>query len=243
MTFYEGMAKMVWRYRGLRLLRQDPWECLVSYICSPVARIATITNNVETIASLSQQEVRLGDDHRYVFPTAEQLANAGEDTLKGRLIGLKRLGGYVFAAAERVDSGKLDLHSLRSETYEETMQRLIASHGIGYKVANCVALFSLDKVEAFPVDRWIMSAMKRWYSDFPKPKQVGSPSRKENTAIKKWALDRFGSYSGYAGQYLFHGRRREEEESQLPFGTKWRGKFMSDPSGDPIYSMLTQKHL
>ena len=241
------VATMVWRYLGLRLLRQEPWECLVSYICSRANSISNISDNVEAIAKLSGRTVSIDGDERYLFPTAEGLLGAGEKTLADlELKGRRHPGLAMLAAANRVVSGDLDLRELKQygHRYETVIGELRKIDGVGYKIANCVALFGLNRVEAFPVDIWVNRAMQQWYDDFPTPKKPEYPSDKDHDAIVQWSKDRFGPFAGYAGQYLFHGRRQAEAEAQLPFGERWRGKFTVVPQhDDPLWVALARKHL
>ena len=167
------VATMVWRYRGLRLLRQDPWECLVSYICSRSNSVANVHSNVAEIAELSGRRVAIGNDEQYLFPTAGELVAVGAEALsKLRLTGRRHAGPSVFHAATMVDSANLKPDDLKGHAcgYEQALAQLRAVNGVGYKIADCVALFALDQLEAFPVDRWVNRAMQQWYADFPAPK-------------------------------------------------------------------------
>ena len=188
------------RFRGMRVLRQDPWECLVSFICSANNNIPRITRNVGDIASAFGSPILDGTSGVNAFPSAEQLAEAGEAAL--RELGLGFRAKYVAAAAERVSQSQIDLYSLREASYQEALDALVELPGVGDKIANCVLLFSLDKLEAFPVDVWIDRALREWYF---------SPSGETvpRVRMRAWAQERFGRYAGYANQYLFHQRRME----------------------------------
>ena len=185
------------RYTGMRLVRQDPWECLVSFICSSTSNIARISTNVEDLSTHFGSPVALGDHVRGTFPAAEALASAGEMALRG--LGLGFRAKYVAAVAEIAAAGRLDLFSLREADYEDALEILTALPGVGDKVANCVLLFSLDKLEAFPVDVWIHRALHDWYLD--------GDGKLSRTQMRLWAQDYFSPYAGYASQYLFHNRR------------------------------------
>ncbi len=186
------------RYRGMRVLRQEPWECLVSFICSANNNIPRITRNVEDMASAFGSPILEGTSDSNAFPTTEQLADAGESAL--RELGLGFRAKYVAAAAERVAHAQIDLFSLREASYQEALDALIELPGVGDKIANCVLLFSLNKLEAFPVDVWIDRALREWYFE---PNGETVPRNRMRT----WAQARFGRYAGYANQYLFHDRR------------------------------------
>jgi N-glycosylase/DNA lyase len=184
----------------MRVLRQEPWECLVSFICSANNNIPRITRNVGDIASAFGPPILDGASGPSAFPTAEQLAEAGETAL--RKLGLGFRAKYVAAAAERVAQSRIDLYGLREASYQDALDALVELAGVGDKIANCVLLFSLDKLEAFPVDVWIDRALRDWYFT-PNGETV------PRVRMRAWAQKRFGRYAGYANQYLFHQRRLE----------------------------------
>jgi len=192
------VADMVARYRGLRILHQEPWECLVAFICSANSNIPRISANVEAVAGHLGQPVSLNGYTRHTFPPPGRVAEAGEFSL--RLLGLGFRAKYVAQAALMVAEGRISLEVLRDLPYDEAKERLMEVPGVGEKVADCVLLFSLDKLEAFPVDRWVQRAVEEWY--------FGGRELKERE-VRQWARDYFGPYAGYAQQYLFHGRRLE----------------------------------
>ena len=196
----ERVKAAVARYRGMRVLRQDPWECLVSFICSSASNIPRISRNVEDICSSFGRPVRLDDPVRHTFPSPQKLAEAGEQRL--RRLGLGYRAGYLAATAKVIADGKLDLMALREDPYEDALAALTELEGVGDKVANCVLLFSLDKLESFPVDVWVHRALQEWYLD-------GDAKKMSRLHMRLWARDYFGPYAGYANQYLFHDRRMQ----------------------------------
>ena len=193
------VAEMVARYPGLRILRQEPWECTVAFICSATSNIPRIHQNMEAMADSLGEPLELDGEVRHTFPSPESLASAGEGFL--RELGLGFRAPYVVAAAQRVCDGELDLDQLIRLPYPETKARLMDCYGIGAKIADCIAVFSLEKLEAFPVDVWVRRALAEWYF----PMQKKPPDR----AMVEWAQEYFGRYAGYSQQYLFHGRRKE----------------------------------
>jgi N-glycosylase/DNA lyase len=194
------VASMVERYPGLRILRQEPWECTVAFICSATSNIPRIHQNMEAMADRLGNPVSLGGETRHTFPSANQLQRAGESAL--RELGLGFRAPYVIAAANMVATGALDLDELKQATYVETKNRLMDCPGIGAKIADCIAVFALENLEAFPVDVWVRRALAEWY--FPMQKK---PS---DRAMVEWAQGYFGQYAGYSQQYLFHGRRLQK---------------------------------
>ena len=183
------------RWPGLRLLRQDPWECLVGFITSATSNVPRIKLNVGSIALELGNRIGSGD-HDFSFPAPEVVAEAGEARLRG--LGLGFRAPYIVDAAQRVASGDLDLNRLRTADYMTGRDALTDIHGIGEKIADCVLAFSLDKGLAFPVDRWVKRALVEWYE---------MPERMNNIAAGEWARDKFGEDGAYVQQYLFHRQR------------------------------------
>ena len=192
------VSEMVARYPGLRILRQEPWECAVAFICSANSNIPRIHQNMEAMAAALGEPLELDGEVRHTFPGPARLAAAGEGTL--RRLGLGFRAPYVAAAAQQVCAGELDLAALAGAPYADAKARLMECRGIGAKIADCIAVFALDKLEAFPVDVWVRRALAEWYF----PMQKKPPDR----ALVEWAQGYFGRYAGYSQQYLFHGRRK-----------------------------------
>ena len=200
-----NLAEMVKKHGGLRLLRQDPWECTVAYLCSANNNIPQITNIVERIAAEFGERVELRGQVRSVFPPPERLAQAdAEKTLHGMRLGLKRSVNIV-SLARSVSTGALDLHVLRNLPYTLAKREIKSCRGAGNKIADCIALFSLDKLEAFPVDVHIGRALAEWI-DCPFPQNTRRLSDTQYAAVVSWAQDTFGPYAGYAGQFMFHAQ-------------------------------------
>ena len=194
----DHIRSAVSRYSGMRLLRQDPWECLVSFICSATSNIPRITGNVEDLAASFGRRVADPDGARRAFPRPEELAEAGEQRLRD--LGLGFRAKYLAPVARMVADGEVDLFALREAEYSEGLDVLTSLPGVADKVANCVLLFSLDKLEAFPVDVWVRRALQEWYG-------VDRKKKLSDVDKRRWAQDYFGANAGYANQYLFHSRR------------------------------------
>ena len=185
------------RHRGVRVLCQEPWECMVSYICSARASVASITKNVEALAEEYGKLVELAGETRRTFPAPEVLAQASESRLWELGLGFK--GPRVIAAARQVTDNAGELERLEEMLYPDAKRRLMGYNGIGPKIADCVCLMALGKLEAFPVDRHIRRAVEDYFS--PEVKAT-------DATMVQWAQDYFGSYAGYAGQYLFLDQRQ-----------------------------------
>ena len=207
-----NVAAQVERYPGLRVLRQEPWECLVAYICSANSNIETIHLNMERLSNEFGSPLKLANPDgtsiepstfmRHSFPTPVDLAEAGEGELRRLKLGFR--APYVHQAAVAALEGRIDLQHLIRAPYAETKGELMALRGIGDKIADCIALMSLEKLEAFPIDVWVRRALADWY--FPGQK---TPT---NRTLLPWAQEYFGRYAGYANQYLFHGRRLRDRK-------------------------------
>ena len=196
------VAEMVNKYPGLRLLRTEPWECLVAFICSANNNIARIHQLMERMSDEYGHPLTLNGATRHTFPNPADLAEAGEAEL--RRLGLGFRAPYVDRAARAVLTGDLDLPALVLMPYPEAKAALMELKGIGSKIADCIAVFSLEKLEAFPIDVWIRRALAEWYF----PGQKTPPDR----VLLEWAQEHFGRYGGYSQQYLFHGQRRKKAD-------------------------------
>jgi N-glycosylase/DNA lyase len=190
------LAEAMARYRGLRLIRQDPWECLVSFVCSSVSNIPRISRNLRAVAETYGEPVTLNGRLLHRFPDASALAAGGKQGLYA--LGLGFRARYIAQIAITVAKGGLDLAALRLAPYDEAKAVLTALPGVGEKVADCVLAFSLDKMEGFPVDRWVRRALVEWY---------GLEEKAPYEELRAWAQARWGESTAYAQQYLFHYRR------------------------------------
>lgn len=195
----QPLAKAVERYRGMRILRQEPWECLASFLCTPTSNISRISANLKSVAETYGETLTLDGHRLYRFPGASRLAEAGEKGLRG--LGLGFHGKFLAQAAKVVADGQLDLMALRSASYQEAKTALLELPGVGDKVADCVLLFSLEKLDGFPVDRWVRRALVDWY---------GHPEKAKYRDLLEWAQTKWGSDAGYVQQYLFHHRRLQD---------------------------------
>jgi len=191
------------KYRGLRLLRQDPWECLVSYVASSASNIPKISRCIGKVSRMYGARLRLDDFETFGFPGPEALAAGGAAALRACELGFR--AGYIAGIAREMtdpeSQGLLTpdgLRALRQVPAEQARLKLLEFVGVGEKVADCVLLFSLDKLETFPVDRWVQRVAERLFFRGRKL----SPKR-----VREWGREHYGRYAGYAQQYLFHYMR------------------------------------
>ena len=149
--------------RGIRILRQDAWEMLVTFIISQRKNIPAIQACVETLCTrYGAPLLQPGGNVLYAFPTAQALAAAGEQALRDCTLGYR--APYVLAAAQAVAAGTLDLAALETLPDARLLEALMQQHGVGIKVANCVALFAYGRMECAPVDVWIQRVIDQHYA-------------------------------------------------------------------------------
>lgn len=190
-----GMRKM----KGLRIVKLDEWECLVSYVLATYANIPRITRMVNALAA--NYGSRIARDV-YSFPNRDQLSKATAKELTR--LGLGYRANYITELCDLVDEQKL--HSLSKTSYEGLRRKLIELPGVGDKVADCVSLFGFGKLESFPIDIWMERALARLY------RQKGSYK-----ALRGFATQRFGEYAGYAQEYLYYNERMHARKQECAF--------------------------
>lgn len=201
----ELVGRLVQSYPGLRLLRQDPEQCLFSFVCASNTNIPMIRRMLNTLAAKYGGRVQVDGREFHTFPSAKALHRASEADL--RACGLGYRAKAIKAVAAAITTGQLDLASLTAASYEEARAELLKIHGVGPKIADCVLLFSLEKLDAFPIDVWIARAlaanygwMSGMFGEKLTPRQYGELSG----AARKY----FGPYAGYAQQYLYYHMRQ-----------------------------------
>jgi len=184
--------------RGLRLVRQDPWECLASFILSSSKQIVQIQQIVARLCERFGEQVIVPQNHQpvYCFPLPGRIAAAGESELRACKMGFR--APNLRTAAQMIAGGTVDLGRLSAMPVGDARDALIRLPGVGRKIADCVLLFAYGFQDAFPVDVWVMKALRRLYF----PRRHVSLKR-----LHEFAATHFGPYAGYAQQYLFHYAR------------------------------------
>ncbi len=179
---------------GVRILNQDFFETLISFIISQNKQIPHIKKIVADIsAKFGTYKGTYGGADMYTFPTLEQLNNASEEDFKELKTGFR--APYIMDAIRRNMAGQFNEKELKNMDYDSCIKELMTIKGVGEKVANCVSLFGLGKKEAFPVDVWIKRIMETMYFD-------GEDTPKDKIAA--FAKEQFGDLGGFAQQYLFY---------------------------------------
>ncbi|RKD29048.1 DNA-3-methyladenine glycosylase family protein [Thermohalobacter berrensis] len=181
---------------GIRILKQDEWETLISFIISANNRIPMIKKAIETLSKRYGEFVGEYNGKKfYSFPTSKTLANLRVDEIKECGTGFR--AKYIANAANVVAGKQMDIYRLRNMPTVDARRELIRFSGVGPKVSDCIMLFSMEKYDAFPIDVWVKRVMEYFYL-------------KEDTKLKdiqNYAQDKFGKYAGFAQQYLFYYAR------------------------------------
>ena len=205
---------------GIRILRQDLWEMIITFVISQQKTIPAIRSLVEALAKTygqklaipkECQELPFSSDCRdvgcgffYAFPTPKELARASLSELQSMKLGYR--AKYIKRLCEDACSGALDLAQLSRLGYQEAMDYLQGFYGIGEKVANCICLFGLHHIDAFPVDTWIRKILLREYA----PKSRCAESVPQARLCQELVQENFSCYKGFAGvmqQYIFYYER------------------------------------
>ncbi|MCS7124339.1 MAG: 8-oxoguanine DNA glycosylase [Candidatus Bathyarchaeota archaeon] len=213
------IAEAIKAVRGLRILRQDPWECLISYICATYKNIPAIKQMLFKLSKKFGEKTVFDNRVFYTFPTPQKLAKASLTGLVG--CGLGYRAKYVAETAKRFASGEFNFEGLKASPFEKAREALLALPGVGLKVADCVLLFSLERFEAFPVDVWVRRIIIKYYANHFEDKFMEKVSSKKSLTkaeyerLSLFGRSYFGRYAGYAQEYLFHFERTMDEKHSL----------------------------
>ena len=182
------LALAMKKYSGMRIIHQDPWECTVSFLCSSATNIPRIKRDLNNIAQTFGRQ----KNEFFIFPRVGEI----DSLQKLRKCGTGFRAKYIYAINNTVTPSFFK--KLKKKPYHKAKASLMELPGIGSKIADCILLFSLDHLNAFPIDVWIEKALKENYT---KNKKVN------NKQLLSFAQDHFKPYAGYAQQFLYHWRR------------------------------------
>ncbi|KPV62557.1 MAG: hypothetical protein AOA65_1751 [Candidatus Bathyarchaeota archaeon BA1] len=208
----EQVKRAIQNFYGLRILRQEPWECLISYICATNSNIPAIKNMIHNLSGMFGRKITFEGHAFYTFPKPSDLTEAHLEELRRCRLGFR--AELVLETSRTIVEGGFDLEALREMTYEEAKRELLSRPGVGQKVADCVLLFSLDKLEAFPMDVWMKRIVLGFYSGHFEKSFIDkiscqrSLTHRQYREISSFGRRYFGEYAGYAQQYLFYYERR-----------------------------------
>ncbi|MBQ8391970.1 MAG: DNA-3-methyladenine glycosylase 2 family protein [Clostridia bacterium] len=186
----DTMIKSIEFGKGIRILRQDFFETLISFIISQRSSIPKIKSCVDKLCTLYGKEIYFKGKVFHAFPTAEKIASLSEEEIRSLGVGYR--APYILKAAQAVANGEINADELEAMDTQSAREKLLSLYGVGDKVCDCVLLFSLGKFDLFPADVWIKRVMAEEF---------------ECTDAKAAGETKFGNYSGFAQQYLFYWRK------------------------------------
>ena len=193
------------QFPGLRLMKQDPFQCYISFICSSYASIPNIKQMLQKLCKKFGEKINFDGYEFFNFPQAEKLSRASLKDLLSCGLGFR--AKYVKKASQDVASGKINFDFLKEAGYHLAKEKLVEIYGVGDKVADCILLFSLEKLDAFPIDRWTLRILQKYYSD-KFDKLIGkSLTRKKYITLHEKIMKHFGPFAGYSQQFLFKMER------------------------------------
>jgi len=179
--------------RGLRIIRQPPWECLVSYIIATFTNIPSIKRRISLLCREFGNEISSDGVPCFSFPTRQALAGAEECQVRACSLGYR--APFLCHVAQEIQANPGWVDTIHNLPYEEARKELMHYRGVGRKVADCVLLFGFGRLEAVPVDVWIERIIRQHY--------LRSGEKANYEYLRRYAQDYFGPYAGYAQEYLF----------------------------------------
>lgn len=180
------VASIIRRCHGMRILKQEPWECIATYLLATNANVKRIKTMVESIC----KEFGKSLGRRYSFPTPEEIINK-EDKICNCKLGYRN--SRFIELAHIIHDGDLDPYAIAEMSYDECIKTLLTINGVGPKVADCIALFAYRHLSAFPIDARIKKILDDVYG------QRGNYSK-----LSIFGKEKFGRYAGYAQEFLYH---------------------------------------
>ena len=206
------IKKAVKEYEGLRIFNQDPFQCMISFIISSNSNIQKIKNSLEKISKKFGTKVIIQNKEFFLFPKPENIAKASINEIKACGVGYR--APFIKDAAKMVTLKKVNFEYLKNSDYNETKRNLRLIPGVGNKVADCIMLFSLNKLDAFPLDTWMIKILEKYYSNEFQI-ETKTITEKQYEILHKKIVDYFGPYCGYAQQFLFKMERENYEKKWL----------------------------
>lgn len=200
------------KYLGLRILKQDPFQCLISFIISSNSNIQKIKTNLENISKKFGTKIKFENQEFFLFPKSRKLGKASINEITSCGVGYR--AKFIKDAANMIFSKEIDFDSLKKSKYFETKKSICSIPGVGNKVADCVMLFSLNKLEAFPLDRWMIRILEKYYrNEFHL--ETKTITEKQYDILHEKIVNHFGPYAGYAQQFLFKMERDNYQKKWL----------------------------
>jgi len=194
----EFMSEATKHGYGIRILRQDLWETIISFIISASNNVPRIKGIVERLCQAFGNELEYMGNIYYTFPSADKLAALNLEDLSVIRAGFR--DKYILDAAKKICDGTISLEAIKAMSTSDAKNALMTINGIGNKVSDCILLFGLNRQDSFPVDVWIKRIMEYCYFTEEQPINV----------ISDYAKEKFGNLGGYAQQYLFFWARENK---------------------------------
>ena len=191
-----NITECIDKSKGLKMIKQSPIECIISYIISANNSVRNITNSLNLISEHFGEKIMFKDKTYYLFPTLDKLTKITEKEFRECKVGFR--DKYLVEIIKSIKENKLDINSIYSMNSTDSLNYLISFKGIGMKVASCILLFAFGKFDVFPIDTWVKKFM---LSDY-------NIEGEEN--IRKYCKETYKEYSGLAIQYMFNGKRNKD---------------------------------
>ncbi len=209
----DSITKMaVKQYLGLRILEQDPFQCLISFIVSSNSNIQKIKSSLENISKKFGDKVEFENQEFFLFPEPKKLANATINEI--RICGVGYRARFIKEAAKIIVKKEVDFENLKKSNYQNAKEEICQIPGIGNKVADCILLFSLNKLESFPLDRWMIRILEKYYSE-KFQLETKTITEKQYEILHEKIVNHFGPFAGYAQQFLFKMERENYQKKWL----------------------------
>jgi len=200
------------KYNGLRLIRQDPFQCLISFIVSSNSNIQKIKSTLENICKTFGEKIFFDEMEFFLFPKPQTLAEATIKEIKKCGSGYR--SEFILEASKMISSNQIDFDYLKNCHYYEAKKIISKIPGVGNKVADCILLFSLEKLDAFPLDRWMIRILTKYYPQIFEL-TTKSITDKQYALLHEKIVKYFGPYCGYAQQFLFKMERENYQKKWL----------------------------
>ena len=199
-------------FPGIRLLQQDPFQCYISFIVSSNSNIPNIKTRLQNLCKKFGEKKIINSNEFFLFPKSSVISNASISKILDCGVGYRAKA--IKKASIAVTNGEIDFENLKNMNYNDAKQELVKVFGIGNKVADCILLFSLNKLEAFPLDRWMLRILQKYYSNkFEPTSKTITDKTYEN--IHEKVVEHFGKYAGYSQQLLFKMERELNNKKWL----------------------------
>ena len=205
------ISQLFKKYSGLWLMRQDPFQCMISFACSSNTNIPMIRRMLMNLCRKFGIKREIDEKKFFTFPTTKSLAKASINELCSCGIGYR--AKTIKSLTEKIIIGTLNIEELSRCKYDEAKEKLLGIYGIGNKLADCILLFSLEKTEAFPIDVWIARSIHSYYRALLNQESFNLDLKSTKLSPNKYNLlskimrQHFGKYAGYAQQYLYYHMR------------------------------------